>query len=135
MKHHPNHAEQIRGCFYIGNCKTALTVSNVSALRIRNVNPISQLIYLSHEGTFVPRRTESWQQLCCEHTGRHLEAIWWLALKDTELANAYVGTIRLKPLMIGAIILRNTRCIRFLLSSAYPYQPLFAHVTAKLQPT
>lgn len=64
-----------------------------------------------------------------------LEAIRRLALNNTELANAYVGTIRLKLLKIGAVILRNTRRIRFLLSSAYPYQPLFAHVTAKLQPT
>ncbi len=64
-----------------------------------------------------------------------LEAIRRLALKDTELANAYVGTIRLKLLKIGAVITRNTRRIRFLLSSAYPYQALFAHATAKLHPT
>ncbi len=64
-----------------------------------------------------------------------LEAIRRLALEGTELGNAYVGTIRLKLLKIGAVILRNTRRIRFLLSSAYPYQTLFAHVTAKLQPT
>ena len=51
-----------------------------------------------------------------------LEAIRRLALKGTELANAYVGTLRLKLLKIGAVILRNTRRIRFLLSSACPYQ-------------
>ncbi len=64
-----------------------------------------------------------------------LEAIRRLALDGTELANAYVGTIRLKLLKIGAVIIRNTRRIRFLLSSAYPYQRLFAHVAARLQPT
>ena len=64
-----------------------------------------------------------------------LEAIRRLALTGTELANAYVGTIRLKLLKIGAVITRNTRRIRFLLSSAYPYQRLFAHVAARLQPT
>jgi len=64
-----------------------------------------------------------------------LEAIRRLALAGTELANAYVGTIRLKLLKIGAVITRNTRRIRFLLSSAYPYQRLFAHVAARLQPT
>lgn len=64
-----------------------------------------------------------------------LEAIRRLALAGTELANAYVGTIRLKLLKIGAVITRNTRRIRFLLASAYPYQRLFAHVAAKLQPT
>ena len=64
-----------------------------------------------------------------------LEAIRRLALDGTELANAYVGTIRLKLLKIGAVITRNTRRIRFLLSSSYPYQRLFASVTAKLHPT
>ena len=32
-----------------------------------------------------------------------------IALKGTELANAYVGTIRLKLFKIGAVILKNTR--------------------------
>ncbi len=64
-----------------------------------------------------------------------LEAIRRLALTGTELAHAYVGTIRLKLLKIGAVITRNTRRIRFLLSTAYPYQALFAHVAARLQPT
>lgn len=64
-----------------------------------------------------------------------LEALRRLGLDGTELANAYVGTIRLKLLKIGAVITRNTRRIRFLLSSAYPYQALFAQVTARLQPT
>ena len=49
-----------------------------------------------------------------------LEAIRRLALKGTELARAYVGTLRLKLLKNGAVILRNTRRIRFLLSSACP---------------
>jgi hypothetical protein len=49
-----------------------------------------------------------------------LEAIRHLALKGTGLANAYVGTLRLKLLKIGAVILRNARRIRFLLYSAMP---------------
>ncbi len=63
-----------------------------------------------------------------------LEAIRRLALKDTELATAYVGTLRLKLLKIGAVMIRNTRRIRFLLSSAYPYQRLFLQVAARLAP-
>jgi len=63
-----------------------------------------------------------------------LEAIRRLALKGTKLANAYVGTLRLKLLKIGAVILKNTRRIRFLLSSTCPYQALFFHVAAKLKP-
>ena len=61
-----------------------------------------------------------------------MEAIRRLALKHTELANAQVTTIRLKLLKIGAVILRNTRRIRFLLANAYPYQALFRHVHAAL---
>ena len=61
-----------------------------------------------------------------------LEAIRRLALKGTELAHAYVGTIRLKLLKIGAVILRNTRRIRFLLSSSYPNQDLFFLVSRRL---
>ena len=46
-------------------------------------------------------------------------------LSGTELATAQVGTIRLKLLKIGAVIIRNTRRIKFLLSSSYQYQALW----------
>jgi hypothetical protein len=63
-----------------------------------------------------------------------LEAIRRLALHGTELARAYVGTVRLKLLKIGAVVLRNTRRVRVLLSSSYPYQDLFLRVAARLAP-
>ena len=63
-----------------------------------------------------------------------LEAIRRLALKGTALAKVYVGTLRLKLLKIGAVILRNTRRIRLLMSSAYPDQRLFFQVAARLKP-
>jgi hypothetical protein len=63
-----------------------------------------------------------------------LEAIRRLALQGTELARAYVGTLRPKLLKIGAVIWRNTRRIRFLLSSARPYQKLFFRVAARPAP-
>ena len=63
-----------------------------------------------------------------------LEAIRRLGLKGTELARAQVTTIRLKLLKIGAVILRNTRRVRFLLASACPYQDLFWLVAARLKP-
>ena len=53
------------------------------------------------------------------------EAIRRLALKNTELAKASCGTIRLKLFKIGAIVLKNTRRIQMLLSSAYPYKATF----------
>jgi hypothetical protein len=61
-----------------------------------------------------------------------LETIRRVALAGTEMARAQVGSIRLKLLKIGVVVLRNTRRIRLLLSSAYPYQALFAHVAARL---
>lgn len=53
-------------------------------------------------------------------------------LLGTELAAAQVGTIRLKLFKIGAIIIRNTRRVRFLLSSSYPYQHLWGIIAKKL---
>ena len=63
-----------------------------------------------------------------------LESIRRLGLQGTPLAQAYVGTIRLKLLKIGAVIIQNTRRIRFLLSSSYPYKDLFQTVSARLMP-
>ena len=63
-----------------------------------------------------------------------MEGIRRLALKETELARAQMSTIRLKLFKIGAVIISNTRRIRFLLSSAYPYQALFVEVAARLKP-
>ena len=55
-----------------------------------------------------------------------METIRRIGLAGTELARAQVSSIRLKLLKIGAVIVRNTRRIRFFLSSAYPYQEIFA---------
>ena len=59
-----------------------------------------------------------------------MEAIRRLALAGTELARAQCSTIRLKLLKIGAVIIRNTRRIRFMLSSAYPFRSLFIAAAA-----
>ncbi len=61
-----------------------------------------------------------------------IEAIRRLALKGTELARAYVGTIRLKLFKIGAVILKNTRRVRFLLASGCPCKELFFIVARRL---
>ena len=63
-----------------------------------------------------------------------MESIRRLALHDTELAHAQVGTLRLKLLKVGAVVLRNTRRIRFLLSSAFPFQSLFYTVAERMAP-
>jgi Transposase DDE domain group 1 len=61
-----------------------------------------------------------------------MERLRALALAGTELARAQVGTIRLKLLKIGAVVLRNTRRVRLLLSSSYPYQAIFGQVLKAL---
>lgn len=64
-----------------------------------------------------------------------IEAIRRLGLKNTDLYKASCGTIRLKLFKIGAIILKNTRRIQMLLSSAYPAQDLFYTVSYRLGAT
>jgi hypothetical protein len=56
-----------------------------------------------------------------------------IGLKGTALARAQAGTIRLKLLKIGAVIVHNTRRVRFLLASSYPYQSEFLMVTCRLR--
>jgi hypothetical protein len=61
-----------------------------------------------------------------------LETIRRVGLAGSELGKAQVTTIRLKVLKIGTVILRNTRRIRLLFSSAYPDQELFRSLLRKL---
>ncbi len=61
-----------------------------------------------------------------------IEGIRRLALQGTDLARAQSSTIRLKLFKIGAVIIRNTRRIRFLMSSNYPYQAIFHKVARRL---
>jgi hypothetical protein len=63
-----------------------------------------------------------------------IEHIRSSTLKNTLFESAQVTTIRLKLLKIGGVIVRNTRRIRFFLSSAFPHQELFASVFQKLVP-
>ena len=50
-----------------------------------------------------------------------------IALAGTELANATVGTIRLKLLKIGALVKLSVRRVRIAMASGCPYQTVFAH--------
>jgi hypothetical protein len=56
-----------------------------------------------------------------------------LGLKGTELAQAQVGTIRLKLLKIGALVKITVRKIWVRLATSYPYRALFARVAQQLQ--
>ncbi len=55
------------------------------------------------------------------------------ALKGSELANSYCGTIRSKLLKIGAVVVRNTRSIKVSLSSCHPFKELFIQAASRLQ--
>lgn len=61
-----------------------------------------------------------------------MESLRRIALRDTDTARAQVNTLRLKLLRIGAVVLRNTRRIRLLLPSSYPYKKLFTQAALRL---
>ena len=63
-----------------------------------------------------------------------MEGIRRLGLVGTQMSKARCQTIRLKLLKIGAVIIRNTRRVRLMLSSAYPCQELFKKVAYRLRP-
>ena len=63
-----------------------------------------------------------------------IEAIRRLALAGTDMARAQAGTIRLKLLKIGAVVIGNTRRVSVDLSSAGPDQALFQLVAQRLEP-
>lgn len=61
-----------------------------------------------------------------------LETIRRVGLAGTEMARAQSGTIRLKLLKIGAVLLRNTRRIQILLPTSYPHRKIFCRVANRL---
>jgi len=61
-----------------------------------------------------------------------LERLRSLALSGTELARSQVNTLRLKLLKIGAAVIRNTRRVRLMLSSSYPYREIFRRIAGYL---
>ena len=63
-----------------------------------------------------------------------LQTIRRIGLKGTHMARAQAGSIRLKLLKIGAVIVRNTRRVRLLLPSACPDKGLFICTAEKLRP-
>ncbi len=53
-------------------------------------------------------------------------------LADTELANAQVGTIRLKLLKIGARVVHSVRRIVIHLAGGYPFKDIFIRILSRL---
>ncbi len=56
-----------------------------------------------------------------------------LALAGTEFAQLQAQTLRAKLLKIGAVIVRNTRRVRVMLSSAFPHQGIFLAAARALE--
>lgn len=61
-----------------------------------------------------------------------METIRRVGLKNTHLARAHLHQLRLKLFKIGAVIVRNTRRIRFHLPTSYPHRELFMSVAHRL---
>jgi hypothetical protein len=61
-----------------------------------------------------------------------MQALRRTALVGTELAEAQVGTIRLKLFKVAARVVVTVRRVVFHLSSSYPYQELFEEVRARV---
>jgi Transposase DDE domain group 1 len=61
-----------------------------------------------------------------------VQALRRTALADTELAQAQVGTIRLRLLKVAARVVLSARRVVFHLASSYPYQQLFRAVYKRL---
>jgi hypothetical protein len=62
-----------------------------------------------------------------------VEALWRIALKGTEMAQAQVNTIRLRLLKTGAQIRFSVRRVPVSMASAYPYRAMSAHAWAVLR--
>src|SRR5207248_10969608 len=60
-----------------------------------------------------------------------VQALRRTALRGTELAEAQVGTIRLKLFKVAARVVVSARRVVFHLSSSYPYQAIFREVYAR----
>lgn len=58
-----------------------------------------------------------------------------LALAGTEFARLQATTLRAKLLKIGAVIIRNTRRVRVMLSCAFPYQAIYLAAARALDST
>ena len=60
-----------------------------------------------------------------------MERVRTIGLAGTDLARAQVWTLRCRLLKVGAVIVRNTRRIRFFLASAFPHQEPFLLAAAR----
>jgi Transposase DDE domain group 1 len=60
-----------------------------------------------------------------------METLRRVGLAGTELARAQAGTLRLKLLKVGTVVVRNTRRVRLWFCSAFPLQAVFRQCVAR----
>ena len=60
-----------------------------------------------------------------------MERLRTIGLAGTDLARAQVWILRCRLLKVGAVIVRNTRRIRFFLASAFAYQEAFTQAAQR----
>jgi hypothetical protein len=60
-----------------------------------------------------------------------MERLRNIGLAGTDLARAQMSTLRCKLLKVGAVIVRNTRRVRFFISSAFPYRDTFVLIARR----
>ena len=119
---------------------------------VTNLNDAPQALYeklYCARGDMENRIKENQLGLFADRTSCHL---WWpnqfrlllaslayvlmerlrnVGLAGTEFARTQVWILRAKLLKVGAVIVRNTRRIRFYMSSAFPYQEYFQLVASR----
>ena len=61
-----------------------------------------------------------------------LAALRRIGLAGTAMATATCGTIRLKLLKIGALVVTSVRRIKIAMASSCPYQGIFTHAHERL---
>ena len=76
--------------------------------------------------------SNQWRQLLSGLAYLLFEGLRTFGLQQTRLENASPHTLRVVLLKIGAVIIRNTRRVRIMMSSAYPHQALFCMIASKL---
>ena len=64
-----------------------------------------------------------------------IERLRALALSGKEFARLQATTLRGKLLKIGAVIVRNTRRVQVMLSSAFAYRDIFSRAVLALNST
>ena len=63
-----------------------------------------------------------------------MQALCRIALRETDLQKAQVGTIRLKLFKVAARVVVTARRVVFHLATSYPFQELFHAVFGRLVP-